>query len=44
MAALTGVIAGLADKLQFKDDGCETETSKSQVNCFKIVKANHFDD
>ena len=32
MAALSGVFAGLADKLKFKDDGVETESSKSQVN------------
>ena len=33
MAALSGVIAGLTEKLQVTDDGCETETSKIQVHC-----------
>ena len=31
MAALSGVLAGLAEKLKFKDDGVETDSSKCQV-------------
>eukprot|EP00112_Aurelia_sp_Birch-Aquarium-sp1_P017910 Seg420.7 transcript_id=Seg420.7/GoldUCD/mRNA.D3Y31 product="Protein farnesyltransferase subunit beta" protein_id=Seg420.7/GoldUCD/D3Y31 len=30
MAALSGVLAGLSDKLKLKDDGLETDSSKSQ--------------
>ena len=31
MAAFSGVLAGLADKLKFKEDGVQTETSVNQV-------------
>lgn len=37
MAALSGVIAGLAENLQFKDDGCETATSDVQVKSFRVT-------
>ena len=39
MAALSGVIAGLADKLQMNDDEYDTETSKTQVCFLKISRS-----